>query len=395
MDGKCLSTSSVDLGPSRFRAAEDVVVVHHSRAATAECLYQQVRRYAPRTPGVYAMFAANRRLIYVGKAKNLRCRLLSYFRINSRHPKAAKIIEQTGELVWETCGDEFAALLRELELIQTRRPRYNVQGVPGMQPYHYICIGQPPAPYVYVTSRPTGREIAVYGPLILRKHSAEAVRRLNDWFGLRDCPNSQPVVFRDTPDMFALERSPGCLRWELGTCSGVCVGACSRAAYTAAVRKAQAFLDGRDPTLLDQLRQAMVTAAQHLHFEKAAAIRDRLQVLERLDQKLQLLRQARATHAWIYPLQGPDGRERWYWIQRGAVRAVWLAPRQPADQYNIARELQRLLRHPPSPVVTSPAEVDSVLLVAGWFRRHPEEMKRILPAQQVLRNLRCRQDVGN
>ena len=62
-------------------------------------------------------------MIYVGKAKNLRCRLLSYFRENSRDPKAGKIIQQTRRLVWEQTGDEFAALLRELELIQRLRPR--------------------------------------------------------------------------------------------------------------------------------------------------------------------------------------------------------------------------------------------------------------------------------
>jgi excinuclease ABC subunit C len=157
------------------------------------------------------------RVIYVGKAKNLRSRLLSYFRVNSREPKAGRILEHTRAIVWEQTADEFSALLRELELIQRLLPRFNVLGRPGLQRYHYICVGKSPAPYAYVVKRPTGKEQGCYGPLAARDRSEDAVRRLNDWFGLRDCPQTVPMVFSDQADLFPIDRAAKCLRFEIGT----------------------------------------------------------------------------------------------------------------------------------------------------------------------------------
>ena len=153
-------------GPSRFRAAGETIVCRRIRGNRTGRLRDGVRSHAPRTPGVYGMINSRGRLIYVGKAKNLRSRLLSYFRENSRDPKAGKIIQQTRVLVWEQLSDELAALLRELELIQTLRPKFNVIGIPGQRRYHYLCVGQTLAPYVYVTANPTGKELGIYGPLV-------------------------------------------------------------------------------------------------------------------------------------------------------------------------------------------------------------------------------------
>ena len=130
--------------------------------------------------------------------------------------------------MWEQTGDEFAALLRELELIQTLRPKFNVLGVPGLQRHHYICVGKSPAPYVFITNKPTGKELGVYGPLVVRDSSEDAARRLNDWFKLRDCPQTVPLAFADQPELFPEDRSAKCLRFELGTCRGPCAAACSR-----------------------------------------------------------------------------------------------------------------------------------------------------------------------
>ena len=140
----------------------------------------------PTGPGCYLYKDIENRVIYVGKAKNLRARLLSYFRVKSRDPKAGRILDHTRELLWEENADEFAALLRELELIRRHRPRFNVLGQPGRKAYLYICLGRGPASYIYVTREPTGKELAAYGPFSGRGHSLEAVRQVNHFFGLRD-----------------------------------------------------------------------------------------------------------------------------------------------------------------------------------------------------------------
>src|SRR5262245_13067796 len=375
-----LFTSNVfdGFGPSRFRPAEEPVVGRKFRSKYPRRLRKQVRAHAPRTSGVYGMLDERGRLVYIGKAKHLRARLLSYFRTNSRDDKATRIIQHTRVLVWEQTGDEFAALLRELELIQTLRPRFNVLGVPGLARHHYICIGKSPAPYVFITNNPTGKELGIYGPLVVRPKSEDAARRLNDWFKLRDCPQTVPLAFSDQPELFPQDRSARCLRFELGTCLAPCAAACSRKDYGAGVRAAKAFLDGRDRTILGKLTALMQAAAASFEFEKATALRDRLQALEWLDARLTLLRQARTKNSFVYPLVGHDGRERWYMIDRGQVRAVCFTPATDEDRVRASALLTAAFAGGSTPTILTGGAVDSVLLVVGWFRRHAGESAKLM-----------------
>src|SRR4051812_14883208 len=98
-------------GPSAFRPADEPATGRKLRGKRTKRLHRGVRDHAPKTPGVYGMIDDRGRVVYIGKAKNLRSRLMSYFRENSRPPKAGKIIERTRVLVWEQTADEFAALL--------------------------------------------------------------------------------------------------------------------------------------------------------------------------------------------------------------------------------------------------------------------------------------------
>ncbi len=372
-------------GPSLFRPNDEPVDGRKYRSKQPSRLRQSVREHAPRTPGVYGMVNEQGRLIYVGKAKNLRARLMSYFRPNSRHPKAAKIIRNTRVLVWERLGDEFAALLRELELIQTLRPKYNVQGVPGLKRHHYICIGKSPAPYVYVTNKPTGKELGVYGPLVIRSKSQEIARRLNDWFKLRDCPKVVPLTFTDQPTLFPEPVSAKCLRFELGTCHGPCVGACSKKDYGSDVRSVKAFLDGKNRSLLTFLQKLMVQAANDYEFEKATALRDRLHLFEWLDARLNLLRQARNKNSFVYPLQGHDGQARWYLIHRGLVQGVCRAPNTDDDRKSVTAFMTAAFNVPVASPILSAAAVDSVLLVVAWLRKQCGEKVNLLTASDAIK----------
>lgn len=372
-------------GPSLFRVPDEPGVGRGLRSRSSARLRLGVREYAPRLPGVYGMLDAKGRVVYVGKAKSLRCRLLSYFRENSRDPKAGKILEHTRTLVWEEAADEFAALLRELELIQQLGPRFNVHGRPGLQRYHYVCVGRGPAAYAYVAKAPTGKELGCYGPLVARHRSEDAVRRLNDWFRLRDCPQTVTLAFADQAELFPEDRGPKCLRLELATCRGPCAGACTRAEYADGVRGATAFLSGRDRSLLGTIRGQMAAAAAGFEFERAAALRDRLQSLEWLDDRLTLLRQARARNSFVYPLAGPSGAERWYLIHRGQVRAVTPAPRSPAEVDRVVALIRATFTAAPAPLLLTGGAVDSVLLVAAWFRKNPAEKARLMTRAAALK----------
>ena len=369
-------------GPSRFRPADEESPARVIVGKRVSRLKRGVKEHAPKAPGVYGMLDNRDRIVYVGKAKSLRCRLLSYFRENSRDPKAGKIIGQTRRLVWERTGDELAALLRELELIQRLRPKFNVLGVPGFQRHHYICVGKTPAPYVYVTKNPTGKEQGVYGPFVRRTQSEDGARRLNDWFQLRDCPQTVRMNFAEQGELFEHDRAAKCLRFELGTCCGPCVGGCTRKDYSAAVRNAKAFLDGRNRSILKTLQEQMAAAAAAFEFEKATSLRDKLRAVQWLDDRLGLLRQARERNSFVYPLAGHDARVRWYLIHRGEVQAVCFPPTAESAG-RVTELLATTFTARPAPSVLSDVAVDSVLLVSGWFRRRADERGKLLTRGQA------------
>src|SRR5262245_66178237 len=127
MDGLFEKTCFTSFGASRYVGAVQLYGVTGERPRT---LRAGIRDACPPRPGVYGMVDDAGELIYVGKAKALRARLLSYFRTYSRDPKAGRILHRARAIVWELVPSEFAALLRELELIRRWRPRFNVAGQP-------------------------------------------------------------------------------------------------------------------------------------------------------------------------------------------------------------------------------------------------------------------------
>jgi excinuclease ABC subunit C len=323
-------------------------------------------------------------LIYVGKAKSLRARLLSYFRPKSRDPKAGRILRETRRIVWEYAPSEFAALLRELELIRRWQPVFNVRGQPRRFRRTYVCLGRRPAPHVFLARRPPGTALAFWGPVFANRHSQEAVRRLNDWFGLRDCPQPQEMIFAEQAELFPIERAAGCIRHEIGTCLAPCAAFCTRSAYEARVRAARGFLDGRDLTPLHELERQMAEASAMQAFERAAALRDRLAVLQWLHAHLERIRRARQRYHFIYPVKGRNGQDIWYLIRQGWVAAAVPVPQDEADRERAAEAIAAVYAKPAGHGPAWSEEVDGVLLVAAWFRRHPREEKHTLPPAAAL-----------
>ena len=123
--------------------------------------------------------------------------------------EAGRIVANTYGLVWEINPSEFAALHRELELIQRWRPRFNVLGKPNGWRYTYVCLGRRPAPYVYLAARPPASASAFFGPVPAGRRALEAVRRVNDLFQLRDCPQKQEMVFAGPAGAVCRRTDPG------------------------------------------------------------------------------------------------------------------------------------------------------------------------------------------
>lgn len=373
-------------GPTVARPLDFAPDLGRVRSRKTMRLRAGVRKSAPKLPGVYGMLGKHGDLLYVGKAKSLRSRLMSYFR-DSRDPKAGRILQHTHTLVWETVCDEFGALVRELELIRRHRPRFNVLGQPGRQRYCYICLGRAPAPYAYVNRTPNGKDLGVYGPFTSAARAGDAVRRLNDWYRLRDCSQSVSMHFADQSTLFEEERSPGCLRMEIGTCTAPCAGSCTRSAYGSQVRAAKRFMEGGDDRPIKDLSAKMLAAAAAMQFERAAAFRDRLAEIEWLWEKLNWLRQARKENTFVYPLTGPDERTVWYLIHRGRVRGACFRPTCSTSAASSLKLMEDVYATDLGPGVT-PGQVDHVLLVSSWFRKYPAEKMGLLMPEEARRMVR-------
>lgn len=369
-------------GPSYLDPQAKPAELHGVEGKRPLQLRARLRQECPRCPGVYGMVDAHGQLIYVGKAKNLRVRLLSYFRSPSRPPKATRLIQAARAISWEYQPSEFAALLRELELIRRWRPAFNVQGQPRRYPRTFVCLGRQPAPYVFLTRRPPSGVLGYWGPVVACTKLREAVRRLNDWFGLRDCPQAQVMVFADQAELFPEPRTAGCLRYEIGTCLGPCAAFCSRAAYRERVRAARAFLEGTDLSLLQGLAKDLQAAAAALAFERAAALREKLAVLTWLHEHLEHARRARERLNFIYPVAGKNGQDFWYLIRQGFVAAAFPKPQDDTSREQAASVIRKVFDGCQTP--TRLEEFDSLLLVAAWFRAHPEELDRTLQPEQAV-----------
>jgi excinuclease ABC subunit C len=334
-------------------------------------------------PGVYRMTSPDGEVIYVGKSKRLRSRLLSYFRARFPRDKGARILREAATLEWEPLPSEFAALLRELRLIKQLRPRYNVALKRDARHHAFVRVSRGPAPRFQVVRSAGHDETGVYyGPFRGAQQLEEALRELNDLLGLRDCRLDQPMVFADQRDLLpSPSRTPGCIRHEIGRCLGPCVGAVREDEYLARFRIARDFLEGGHDAPLAPLRAQMEASSDALDFERAAVLRDRIRRLESLREQFARLRFALESLSFVYTVPGATPSEsRAYVIRRGCVRHEAGAPVGRAERSAFDRRVAEILGSGDGARGTVPAhEVDEVLLVASWFRKWPAELERTAP----------------
>ena len=338
-----------------------------------------VKADAKDRPGVYRMLAADGEIVYVGKSKQLRTRLLSYFRCEFPADKGARIVREADRIEWDYAPSEFAALLEELRLIKRYRPRLNVAMKRDARHFAFIKLTRGAAPKLLVV-RGAGADDAqiYYGPFHGAQRVGEAVRELNDALGLRDCRLDQPMHFADQPELFQLyPRTPGCIRHEIRKCLGPCVGGCTMSQYDQRVQLVRGFLDGADDGPLRTLREEMVEASERLEFERAGSLRDKLKRLEDLRTQFIKFRFAIETLSFVYTVPGYNGDDRVYLIRRGRVRGERDMPRSDEDRSRLVEMVEDVFNPSERESTQLPShEVDELLLLSSWFRRFPKELDR-------------------
>ena len=364
-----------------------LTVLAHPPRPTAEALRARVRAGAENRPGVYRMYGPGGDVLYVGKSVKVRTRLLSYFRAD-RGEKAAEIVGHAHRIDWEHLPSEFAALLRELELIKRWRPLFNVQHK-GDAAYCFIKITREAAPRLLVVEQATADRARYYGPFTGRRRLREALRELSDVLQLRDCGAAIPVRFGDQAELFGLTASPLCYRGELNRCLAPCAGLCSQRQYGARADLARRFLEGDADQPQQLLRRRMDAAADRLQFEYAAELRDRAERLVAVQEELVALRGTIENLSFAYRVPGHAGDDRLYLIRRGSVRAELPYPRSHAErEFATARVRDVFAGGEPLLSSVRPHDVAQILLVARWFRLRPQELHRTCLPEEFGRLLR-------
>jgi excinuclease ABC subunit C len=219
----------------------------------------------PTRPGVYLMKNAAGRVIYVGKANNLRARISAYRRQSDSRPMIPLLMSQVGSLDFIVTKTEKEALILENSLIKAHRPRYNVLFRDDKEYFHLRLNGQAPWPRLEIIRRPREDGARYFGPYPSAGAARATLRFLQRIFPLRTCSDRELKT-----------RTRPCLEASINRCLAPCAGKVAPDAYRHLVTDTAAFLAGKHQELLDNLRERMQAAAAALNFEEAARLRDQI-----------------------------------------------------------------------------------------------------------------------
>lgn len=238
----------------------------------------------PLTPGVYLMKDSQGQILYVGKAKNLKNRVQSYFRNSKNHsPKIKKLVKHLRDFDYILTDTEFEAFMLECQLIKSIKPLYN-RMMKSPQSFIYISISLTGIHRkIDIAYKPVENDGKVYfGPFTSRSNVERAIRGLKECFKL-NCSNPNG-------------KNSACLNYSLGSCLGRCLGGSTEQQYNDILNRFIGFLKGTDMSILEDMNQMMLNASETIDFESATAYRDHIQAVSSLLKKEKVIEFTEENH---------------------------------------------------------------------------------------------------
>lgn len=227
----------------------------------------------PANPGIYQFLDKSEKVIYVGKAKNLRNRVRSYFHTGITSVKTLALVKKVVDLQLIVTDSEVEALVLENNLIKELKPRYNIN-LKDDKSFPYIRVTNEPYPQIFPTRNVVKDGSKYFGPYTEVKSMKNSLRLINKIFKIRSCK-----YFIDD-EVIQKKKIKVCLDFHIKKCDGPCEGLISQADYNSMVNQVIKLLKGKTEDLIQELTWQMNKAASELSFEKAAEIRDRIEQLQ-------------------------------------------------------------------------------------------------------------------
>jgi DNA polymerase III subunit epsilon len=321
----------------------------------------------PHAPGVYIMRDSDDRVIYVGKAKDLRKRVGSYYSQPLGYTrKMDGLLESLATIDTTVVGTELEALILESQLIRRYRPRFNTVQRNAEQ-YSYIKVDTANRwPTVNLARDRHNDDARYYGPFRSTKSARDAVHLINNTLPLRTCKRS----FKDGRSLGA-----PCIELSLKRCSGPCMGIADPEEYRRYVNLVVHYLDGDENALLPYLHERLESAARSLEYEKASRLRDDIGRANRLVLEQATIGLAASHKHAILVLPGPTKLDRAIWYLYNGQQWAQLQVDDTSSELDISERLgasrQRAILAGES-MLLNHQSIDETILLARWIKRSPD-----------------------
>lgn len=241
--------------------------------------YKQELAKVPHEPGVYRYFDATGEVIYVGKAKDLRNRVSSYFTNSKGHDrKTLRLVSQIRKIEFTIVNTEFDALLLENQLIKRYQPKFNIL-LRDDKTYPFVCVTNEHFPRVITTRRIDRKLGTFYGPFANQRPMYTVLEMFSQLFTIRTC------TYNLAPENIEAGKFKVCLEYHIGNCKGPCEGRQAESEYNKDIEQVHHILKGNLKPAQDYFKSRMVEAAHELAFEQAQHYKEKLDVLQQFQSK--------------------------------------------------------------------------------------------------------------